>query len=78
MSSLTIQRDDLLESLARLEHEQWMHWSKAVAADVPEATRATWSTSWKDYAELNEVMKEADRVWARKVIALLHHHNLIQ
>jgi len=78
VSSLTIQTDDLVESLARLEHEQWMHWSQAVAGDVPEATRAKWSNSWRDYAELNEVMKEADRVWARKVIALLQHHNLIQ
>lgn len=78
MSSLTIQSDDLVEALARLEHEQWMHWSKAVAADVSEATRTKWSTSWRDYTELTEAMKEADRVWARKVIALLHHHNLIQ
>lgn len=68
---------DLVEALAVIEHEQWAHWSRAVAEDVPAATRAKWRRSWMDYAELTENLKDADRVWARKVIALLRRRNLI-
>lgn len=70
--------DELMEALAGIEHEQWKHWSQAVADHVDPATRARWQHSWKDYADLTEEMKEADRVWARKVVALLRHRQLIQ
>ena len=69
---------ELVEELARIEHEQWRHWSQAVAAEVPSATRDKWRGSWVDYAELTEELKDADRVWARKVAALLRRRNLIQ
>jgi len=69
--------DDLIEALARIEHEQWMHWSQAVAADIVDATRVKWQRSWVDYAELTDDLKEADRAWARKVVTLLRQHELI-
>lgn len=69
--------DDLVEALAKIEHEQWMHWSQAVAADVTAATRDKWQCSWVDYAELTDDLKEADRVWARKVLTLLCQRSLI-
>jgi len=69
--------DDLVEALAKLEHTQWMHWSQAVAAEVNTATRDKWQRSWVDYAELTEELKEADRVWARKVVTLLRQRKLI-
>jgi hypothetical protein len=65
--------DDLIEALAEIEHEQWRHWSQAVAADVPAIIRDRWQRSWVGYAELTEELKEADRVWARKVAALLRN-----
>jgi hypothetical protein len=68
---------ELIESLAEIEHEQWMHWSKAVAGDVSDATRNKWQRSWVAYAELKEEVKEADRVWARKVVKLLRQRRLI-
>ena len=77
MSNLIPNPDDLVEALARIEHEQWMHWSQAVAADVTAATRDKWQRSWVNYAELTEVLKEADRVWARKVVTLLSQRLLI-
>ena len=77
MSNLIPNPDDLVEALARIEHEQWMHWSQAVAADVTAATRDKWQRSWVNYAELTEVVKEADRVWARKVVTLLRQRQLI-
>ena len=69
--------DDLTEALAEIEHQQWMHWSQAVAADVPQTLRDKWQSSWVDYAALTDEVKEADRVWARKVVALLRQRNLI-
>jgi len=70
--------EDLIEALAGIEHEQWTHWSQSVAADVPAATRAKWQRSWTDYGELTDELKEADRVWARKVVGLLRQRKLIQ
>lgn len=57
-----------MEKLAELEHEQWMEWSKAVAAEVSDERRKRWKKYWVPYSELSEKVKEQDRVWARKVI----------
>jgi hypothetical protein len=69
--------DDLVEALAKIEHEQWMHWSQAVAADIADATRVKWQRSWVDYAELRDDSKETDRLWARRVVTLLRQRELI-
>ena len=69
--------DDLVEALAEIEHEQWMHWSQAVAPRVSAGIAESWRKSWVDYAELTEELKEADRVWARKVVTLLRERKLI-
>ena len=69
---------DLIEALAEIEHEQWMHWSQAVAPKVGPGISDSWRKSWVNYAELTEEMKEADRVWARKVVALLRERRLIE
>lgn len=61
---------DRLERLAELEHEQWMEWSKAVADEVSPEWRARWEKYWVPYDQLPEEVKEQDRVWARKVIAV--------
>jgi hypothetical protein len=69
--------EELIEALAEIEHEQWMHWSQAVAGDVSHATRNKWQRSWVVYDELTEELKETDRVWARKVVELLRQRSLI-
>ena len=69
--------EELVERLAEIEHAQWMHWSQAVAANVTAPLRSKWQRSWIDYAELPEELKEADRVWARKVVSLFRQHKLI-
>jgi len=69
--------DDLIEALAEIEHEQWMYWSQAVAPKVLTGIVDNWRNSWVDYAELTEELKEADRVWARKVVMLLRKRKLI-
>lgn len=70
-------RDDLVEDIARIEHEQWVHWSKSMAPEVPPATREKWQKSRVDYDQLNDDIKEADRIWARKVVSLLRQRKLI-
>ena len=62
---------ELLERLAELEHEQWVAWSRAVAAEVDPERRRRWEACWVPYAELPEEVKEQDRVWARKVLEVL-------
>jgi hypothetical protein len=69
--------NDLVEALAEIEHQQWMHWSQAVAAHVPPMTREKWKASWVDYNTLTDDVKEVDRVWARKVVALLQQRRLV-
>ncbi len=69
--------NELVEALAEIEHAQWLYWSQAVAVDVTAATRDNWQRSWVDYAELTDELKEADRVWARKVMTLLRQRQLI-
>jgi hypothetical protein len=64
-------REDLLERLAELEHEQWVAWSQAVAGEVAPERRRRWEAYWVPYAELPEEVKEQDRAWARKVLELL-------
>lgn len=67
----------LIEALAAIEHEQWVHWSRATAADVPVAMQQKWRRSWVKYAELPDDLKEADRIWARKVASLLREQKVI-
>jgi hypothetical protein len=80
-----IPKAEMLEVLAELEHEQWMHWSKATLenlkkmdSDEPDAYlnacfwfEDRWSRNWKPYNELSEETKEFDRIWARKVLEIL-------
>jgi hypothetical protein len=68
----------LVEALAKIEHRQWMHWSQAVAAHVSPMTRKKWKCSWVEYNKLTDDLKEADRVWARKVMTLLRRRKLIK
>ena len=63
--------DGLLERIAALEHEQWMHWANAVAPEVDAERRARWERYMVSYEELPDDVKEFDRVWARKVLELL-------
>ena len=63
---------DVLEALAALEHDQWMAWSKSLAAAEPLSAERVerWQRLWVPYADLSEQEKDADRVWAEKVLAL--------
>jgi hypothetical protein len=64
---------EIIEKLADLEHEQWITWSKDLAAkeQLSPERLARWKECWVPYSELTEEMKEHDRVWARKVLSIL-------
>jgi hypothetical protein len=68
--------NDLIEAIAEIEHEQWMHWSQSVAPEVSMVTNAKWQKSWIAYNDLTDELKEADRLWARKVVLLLREWRL--
>lgn len=66
--------NDLLERIAAAEHKQWRHWASAVLAAEPglsAARRASWQAAMVPYEQLDEAAKELDRVWARKVLAVI-------
>jgi hypothetical protein len=69
----TLTDEGLIESLAELEHEQWMAWADSIMkSEVISASRhERWSSLMIPYAELSEEMKEHDRTWARKALAIL-------
>ena len=61
-------KDNTLEKLAEIEHQQWMEWSKSVAPEVSKERRKRWEKLWVPYSELSEEMKEEDRKYARKAL----------
>lgn len=65
---MKISKQELLEELAKIEHDQWIEWSKAIQSEVSEDRRNRWKKYWVDYDELSEDVKEQDRVYARKVL----------
>jgi len=70
---------DLLESLANLEHEQWVKWSKEIVIkemSLSEERIRRWKKYWVSYNELDEDIKEFDREYARKIIKLLENKGI--
>ena len=65
--------EEIIESLAELEHEQWMKWADTImqTEKISDVRFARWASCMIPYAELTEEMKEFDRVWARKALAIL-------
>ncbi len=66
-----ITKNELLEKLAELEHQQWMSWVRAVGNDVTPQQQAKWAPLMIPYSELLENSKEQDREWARKVLEII-------
>jgi hypothetical protein len=63
----------LLEQLAELEHQQWVHWTHYMLTHLTEANKLKWYNEiYIKYGDLTEKQKESDRIWARKVLAILY------
>ena len=65
--------EKIIESLAELEHEQWMKWADTImqTEKISDARFARWASCMIPYADLTEEMKEFDKEWARKALAIL-------
>ena len=73
-------RDELSlrEKLAELEHDQWKYWAEHVIDEVDDKRKRRWVKIFKlKYADLSEEDKEADRLWANKVIDLLERERVL-
>ena len=66
-------RKNLLETLADLEHKQWMAWAKNILKneDISADREKRWKTLFVPYKDLSEESKDQDREYARKVMRLL-------
>lgn len=64
---------DLLETLAALEHHQWMQWATSIlnTEDISQERRDRWGKCIVPYHSLSDEMQEHDRVWARKVLEII-------
>jgi hypothetical protein len=63
--------DELIERLSGIEHEQWMAWSRSVAAEVSPERLNAWRSCWVPYEALSDEQKEFDRQWARRALAAI-------
>jgi len=65
---------ELLEKLAELEHDQWMHWATGLmqSEELSKERKQRWKKYLVPYINLDEETKEFDRIWARKVIKIIN------
>lgn len=72
-----IDRKGLLEALARLSHQEWMEWSKAIAENEClslNRMRRWQGDLWKPYDELTDDQKEQDRERARRMLEIVEDY----
>ena len=69
-------KNNILEKLAEIEHDQWIEWSKDVASkeNISEDRKKRWEKYWVPYSELSEEVKEQDRKYARKILKALSNY----
>lgn len=70
-------QEEIKEELARLEHEQWVAWSKAVAEEVSLERLTRWEKLWVAYDGLTEEQKDQDRKWADRSLGSLHSQGVV-
>lgn len=68
---MTEKEQNLLEEISRLIHEEWVEWAKQIDDEVSDERKSRWETVYCDYAELSEEMKDKDRDYGKKVLAML-------
>jgi len=73
---LKIAKKELLEELSKIEHDQWIEWSKSVSSEVSDERKKRWEKYWVAYKDLSEDIKEQDRVYARKVLNVFEKHTV--
>ena len=61
-------KEQLMEAIAAVQHDAWMHWAKAVSPEVSEERKLRWEAFMVPYDQLDESTKDMDREWAEEVI----------
>jgi hypothetical protein len=57
-------KEQIIEALAAVEHDQWSSWAQSVKGEVSEERRARWEGLFVPYDQLDESNKDLDREWA--------------
>lgn len=75
----TLDRNELIEELAALEHEQWRYWTSNLAEreNLSDELVERWMKNHVPYDELEENTKEHDRKWARRVVGILDERGVL-
>lgn len=68
----------LLEKISELIHEEWVEWAKQIEHEVSDERRERWNTVYCKYDELSEEMKDKDRNYGKKVLAMLKQFDIIE
>lgn len=66
-------KKEIIEMLAEVEHNQWLVWSQSLAERnlVGRETMDKWLPLWVAYKDLSELQKEKDRAFARVVYKVI-------
>lgn len=68
---------DLLEKLAKLEHLQWVEWTKYMLNNLTDDNITRWKKQIEtNYDNLPNDEKWSDRRWAKKVLELISKSKL--
>ena len=77
--AVELTQGELLEQLAALEHEQWVHWTTYMLSRLgyhPSTSNPIVKRWYRQiiipYSELSEREKKSDREWARKVLEIVN------
>ena len=66
-----MEKNELIEKLAELEHAKWVKWAKSAYPEVSPIKQKRWKKFFCPYEQLEERHKELDREWARKVLVII-------
>lgn len=68
-------RKQLRETLAALIHDHWQAWTTRIVGQheekLPKELVTKWKQNWRTYTDLPERIKDKNRLWADKVLAII-------
>ena len=71
------QKEQLIELLADLEHQQWAHWTLYMLDNMTDENIERWRKQINTpYSDLSETEKDSDREWARKILEVVEGRNV--
>lgn len=74
---MTEKEKKLLEEISKLIHDEWVEWAQQIEHEVSKDRRSRWQTVYCEYENLSEDMKDKDRVYGKKVLAMLKEKGIL-